>query len=154
MKNTSLTGTMKRILKEVPEFVKKVKMPLYDTLLLEHDGITDSLSRKTQQKLLSSFQPTLDIDNNHTKRLPETISFYNSTKFGVNQKARKYSVKAGSKRWPVHVFYNVLNLAGINSWILHKEVTGKKLTREYLQLIEELRSAYIHKRKCKSDTQT
>ncbi|GFU84969.1 hypothetical protein TNCV_3896961 [Trichonephila clavipes] len=53
-------------------------------------------------------------------------------------------------------FISILYARGINSWILYKEVTGKKLTRrEYLQrLIEELRSAYIHKRKYKSDTQT
>ncbi|GFY51367.1 hypothetical protein TNIN_130021 [Trichonephila inaurata madagascariensis] len=72
--------------------------------------------------------------------------------------ARKYSVKSGSRRWPVHVFYNILDLAENNSWILYKEVTDKKPSmREYLQqLIEVLRSAYIHKKKkkYKSDTQT
>ncbi|GFU14105.1 hypothetical protein TNCV_2536541 [Trichonephila clavipes] len=70
--------------------------------------------------------------------------------------ARKYSVKAASRMCPVHVLYNNLVLAGNISWILYKEVTGKKLTRrEYLQqLFEVLRSAYIHRRKYKSDTQT
>ncbi|XP_035217953.1 uncharacterized protein LOC118191260 [Stegodyphus dumicola] len=62
MKNTSLTGTMKRNWKEVPEFVKKVKMPLYDTLLLEHDDITsDSLSGKNQQKCL-----IIDLPSSHS----------------------------------------------------------------------------------------
>ncbi|GFX44620.1 DDE_Tnp_1_7 domain-containing protein [Trichonephila clavipes] len=102
---------------------------------------------------------SVDINNNHPKKLPETISFYNSTKFDVDiadQMARKYSVKAGSRRWPVHVFYNILDLTGINPWILYKEVTGKKLMRrKYLhQLNEELRSACIHIRKYKPDTQT
>ena len=40
----------------------------------------------------------------------------------VDQMARKYSVKASGRRRPVHVFYNVLDLAAINSWILYKEV--------------------------------
>jgi len=40
--------------------------------------------------------------------LPETIDFYNLTKYGVNvinQMARKYSVKASSRRWPVQAFF-------------------------------------------------
>ncbi|GFW34600.1 hypothetical protein TNCV_952281 [Trichonephila clavipes] len=55
--------------------------------------------------------------------------------------AQKCSVNAGSRRCPVHVLYNTLDLATINSWILYKEVTGKKTyEEEYLQqLIEELR---------------
>ncbi|GFS93678.1 uncharacterized protein TNCV_798181 [Trichonephila clavipes] len=90
--------------KEVPEFVKKVKILLYDTLLLEHDDITLTVYLGKTSKnvlLLNSLLPTVDIDNNHLKRFPETISFCNSTKFGVDiadQKARKYSVKAGSRR--------------------------------------------------------
>ena len=131
-KNTSLTGTMKRNCKKVPEFVKKVKMPLNDTLLLKHQDITLTVYQGKNSKnvlLLSSLHPTVDIDNNHPKKLPETISFYNSTKFGADiadQMARKYSVKAGSRRWPVHVLYNILDLTGINSWILYLEVTEKK----------------------------
>ncbi len=150
-KKTSLTGTMKRNRREIPEFVKKIKMPLYNTLLLKHDDTTLTVYQGKKHKnvlVLSSLHPTVDVDNNDPKKLPETISFYNSTKFGVDvadQMARKYSVKAGSRRWPVHVFYNILDLAGINSWILYKETTGKSIKRkEFLQqLIEELRSPYV-----------
>ncbi|GFU78508.1 DDE_Tnp_1_7 domain-containing protein [Trichonephila clavipes] len=127
---------MKRNREKVPEFVKKIiKMPLYDTLLLEHDDTTLTVYQGKTSKmvlLLSSLHPTVDVGNNHPKKLPETISFYNSTKFGVDiadQMARKYSVKAGSRRWLVHVFHNILDLTGNNSWLLYKEVTGRKLTK-------------------------
>ncbi|GFU05540.1 hypothetical protein TNCV_3291691 [Trichonephila clavipes] len=66
---------------------------------------------------ISILYARVDVGNNHSKKLPETISFYTSTKFGVNitdQMARKYSAKAGSRRWPVHVFYNILDLPGID----------------------------------------
>lgn len=58
--------------------------------------------------------------------------------------ARKYSVKSKSYRWPVQVFFNILDLAGINSWILYKEVTGQKISRQefLLQLAEELAEDY------------
>ena len=82
------------------------------------------------------------------KKIPETVAFYNSTKFGVDivdQMARKYTVKAGSRRWPVQVFYNILDLAGINAWFLYKEVTGKSMRRQdfLLQLETELRKSYV-----------
>src|SRR5206468_129683 len=91
--------------------------------------------------------PSVSIDSTE-KKLPETVQFYNSTKFRVDildQMARKYSVKASSRRWPVHVFYNVLDLAAINSWILYKEVTGKTISRRdfILELVEELRGGNI-----------
>ena len=41
------------------------------------------------------------------KSKPETVKFYNSTKFGahvVDQMARKYIVNAASHRWPVQFF--------------------------------------------------
>ncbi|GFU68178.1 catenin alpha [Trichonephila clavipes] len=127
----------KRNRKEVPEFVKKVKMPLFDTLLLEHEDITLTVYQGKSRKkclIIEPLQATVDIDNNHPKKLPETISFYNSTKFSVDiadQMARNYSVKRQNQkeRWQVYVFYTILDLAGINSWILYKIVTGKKLTR-------------------------
>ncbi|GFX80954.1 catenin alpha [Trichonephila clavipes] len=110
-------------------------MPLLDTLLLEHDDIPLTVYQGKNIKnvlLLSSPHPTVDIGNNHPKKASRNnISFYNSTKFSdiADQMARKYSVQAGSRRWPVHVFYNILDLAGNNSWILYKEVTEAILSR-------------------------
>lgn len=54
--------------------------------------------------------------------------------------ARIYSVKAASRRWPIHVFYNVLDLALINSWIIYKQVCSSKISRRiFIQKIcEEL----------------
>lgn len=64
-------------------------------------------------------------------------------KFGVDiidQMARKYIVRAGSRRWSVHVFYNILDLAAINSWILYRKVTGINISRHdfILQLVNDL----------------
>jgi hypothetical protein len=85
------------------------------------------------------------------KKTPGTITFYNSTKYGVDvvdQMARKYSVKAGSRRWPLQVWYNVLDLAGINSWVLYRQVTGKKISRRnfILQLATERSRPYTEQR--------
>ena len=82
------------------------------------------------------------------KAKPETVAFYNSTKYGVDvvdQMARKYSVKSASRRWPVHTFFNVLDLAGLNAWILYKEITKEKFSgRDFLlKLGEELTKEFV-----------
>ena len=77
------------------------------------------------------------------RKKPGTILFYNKTKAGVDvidQMTRKYSVKAASRRWPIHVFYNVIDLALINSWILFKDICKSNISRrKFIQrVVEEL----------------
>ena len=51
---------------------------------------------------------------------------------------RLYSVKAASRRWPVHVFYNVVEMALINKWILYKLVCQSSISRkEFIQRVTE-----------------
>lgn len=75
--------------------------------------------------LSNSLYPSVQIDMGE-KKIPEPVEFYNSTKFGVDildQMARKYSVRAGTRRWPMHVFY-VLDIAVINSWVVYRKITA------------------------------
>ena len=54
------------------------------------------------------------------------------------QMTRLYSIKAASRRWPMHVFYNVVNMALINSWILYKQVCQSSISRrEFMQNVAE-----------------
>ena len=97
--------------------------------------------------LLSSLYQNVDIREN-PKKIPETVEFYNVTKFRVDvidKMARRYTVKASSRRWPVQVFYNILDLAGINAWVLFKEVTRSTTTRRdfLLKLASELSDRYV-----------
>lgn len=50
--------------------------------------------------------------------------------------SRMYSVKAGGRRWPVHVFYNILDMSLINAWVVHKAVTGASISRK--QFIQKI----------------
>ncbi|XP_071871615.1 uncharacterized protein [Bombus fervidus] len=72
------------------------------------------------------------------KGLPETAEFYNKKKF--DQMTKKYSVKFESRRWSLQVFFIILDLAGINAWILYKETTGEQISRKdfMFQLADEL----------------
>jgi len=78
------------------------------------------------------------------------VQFYNKTKCGVDildQMARRYSTRAAARRWPVHVFCNILDLAAINAWVIYRGVTGEKMSRHAFlhQLAEELREVYKEK---------
>ena len=61
--------------------------------------------------------------------------------------ARRYSTRAAARRWPVHVFYDILDLVAINAWI-YRGVTGEEMSRHAFlrQLAEELWEVYKEKR--------
>ncbi|KAF2884476.1 hypothetical protein ILUMI_21693 [Ignelater luminosus] len=122
--NTTIVGTMNRSRREVQELVKSSRGYLYETM--------------------------------KKKKKPETVLYYNDTKYGddfADQMARKYTVKASSRRWPVHIFYNILDLAAISAYILYKEITGKKIKRRdfLLELAEELAEEYKRKEAVKKE---
>ena len=86
------------------------------------------------------FDVEIPSDNNPQKK-PETVLFYNKMKAGVDvidQMTRKYFVKAASRKWSIHVFYNVINLALINSWILFRDICKSSVSRQkFAQLVVE-----------------
>ncbi|KAE8300065.1 hypothetical protein D5F01_LYC00199 [Larimichthys crocea] len=59
--------------------------------------------------------------------------------------ARRYSVKAPTGRWPVAVFYNILDLAAVNAHILFKKCTYEQVSRRnfIMRLAIELRSDHM-----------
>ncbi|KAJ8400903.1 hypothetical protein AAFF_G00392570 [Aldrovandia affinis] len=83
------------------------------------------------------------------KKKPETVTYYNATKVGVDvldQMAQQYSVKGGTcTAWPVAVFYNILDLAAINGCALYRSCTKDNIPRRdfMLQLAQELRTEFM-----------
>lgn len=148
-KQTSIVGTLNRIRREVPQSVKSSKCNRYCTHILRTDKCTLTVYQSKPNKnvlLLSSMHRSVAVDN-QKKRLPETVAYYNNTKYGVDvldQMARRYSTKNSSRRWPIQVFYNMLDLAGINAVILYREVTGEKISRKdfLLSLATEMQQAF------------
>jgi len=159
-KNTSLVGTLNKIRREVPPSVKKPKDPLYSTVIYKAgDTVLTSYQGKVAKNVLvlSSMHTGVTVSE-EGKKLPETVKYYNETKAGVDaidQMARYYSVRAGTRRWPVHVFYNILDLAMINAHTLYKLVTGEKLSRHSFirKGAEELVAPYLEARFPRADDQ-
>lgn len=64
------------------------------------------------------------VVNRHNKELPEVVSFYNSTKGGVDTMdlmAHTVSCKRQTKRWPMVMFYNILDVGSIAASVVYSE---------------------------------
>lgn len=140
-KHTSLVGTINTNRRDLPD-VKKIMADkaLHDTEVLRAEsGCTLTLYKAKKSKtvcLISSLHRTVHCSA-EGKRKPDTILHYNKTKVGVDcidQMAKLYTTKAASRRWPVAVFFNVLDLVGINSWILYRKTTNSKISRRQFLL--------------------
>lgn len=150
-KRTTLVGTIRSNKRELPKTArqKKDNVPRFSSQIYKSHNCTLTIYKSKPKKkvlLLSSKHKFVKIEKTN-KCLPESIAYYNSTKFGVDmtdQMVRKYSTKSKSRRWPVQVFFNILDLAALNAWILYKETTGENISRqEFLfQLAEELATKY------------
>lgn len=149
-KHTTIVGTLNRAKREVPPSVKITRDPLFTTVLFKSNEITlTSYQGKVKKNvlILSTLHTGVMTDKNKEKKTPETVEYYNATKCGVDtvdQMARKYSVRAGTRRWTVHVFYNLLDLAMINAHTMYKMVIGSKISRRtyMLKVAEELAAPY------------
>ncbi|XP_056144379.1 piggyBac transposable element-derived protein 4-like [Lampris incognitus] len=148
-KKTSLVGTLGKRKREMPPSAKEKAEP-FSTKVLKCGDVTLTICQGRPSKnvcILSSVHTTVGITDG-PKSKPESVTYYNNTKYGVDvldQMVRMYSVKSGTRRWPVAVFYNILDLAGINAHILYKECTDANITRRnfLLLLAEELRAEFM-----------
>ncbi|CAK1598285.1 unnamed protein product [Parnassius mnemosyne] len=90
--------------------------------------------------LISSLHHDADIDETTGERKkPEITTFYNSTKGGVDvvdELSATYDVSRNSKKWPLTVFYAILNMAGINANIVFKCNTNS--TQKHRNFIKTL----------------
>lgn len=74
--------------------------------------------------LLSTMHHDKSIDSQSPKKKPEIILQYNKTKGGVDlmdQKVRTYTTKRITKRWPLVLYYNMLDIAALNAEILYSK---------------------------------
>lgn len=103
-------------------------------------------AKQNKNALLSSMHDddSINMDmNSKTFGKPEIILFYNSSKGGVNT-VDKYketcSVARITSRWPMRIFYMMLDIAGLNSFIIVKDnlKTPQMIRRHFLKDLARL----------------
>jgi hypothetical protein len=137
IKRITIVGTVRKNRKEIPPNAMQGRKELHATDAYVSET-ADCLLCVYQSKpsksvaILSTFNDVIDITDG-PKRKPNTIVFYNHNKVGVDiveEMARKLTTKVPCRRWPVNVFFNVLDLGCINAWILYKSLTNRKISHQ------------------------
>ena len=132
---TSILGTIRRNRREMPVLENA---PFLHTVayIEEESSCTLSVYQCKKNKnvsILSTYHRHVTVpDAENPKKKPDTVLTYNKTKVGVDvldQMLKLYSTKPASRRWPVHVFSNILDMGLLNAWILYKMVTKRKESR-------------------------
>jgi hypothetical protein len=139
---TTLVGTVRSHRRELPP---APTLNLYESAFFEDGRINLVIYRAKANKSVYVMS-TLHQGTAHEhegKKKPESILSYNKTKCGVDlldSMCRQMSTKSGCRRWPLAVFYNILDLAGINAWIIFRKATGSRISRRrfMFELCEEL----------------
>ncbi|XP_050064943.1 piggyBac transposable element-derived protein 4-like [Aphis gossypii] len=134
----TLVGTIRKNKRQLPiEFTSTKNRPIYTSYFgFSEDKVTIVSYTPKKNKialLLSTMHHSSTIDES-TKEIkkPEIITFYNCTKGAVDtmdKKTENYTVAPKSCRWPLTVFYSILNIAGVNSQIIFQENTKIKMSR-------------------------
>ncbi|XP_066969991.1 piggyBac transposable element-derived protein 4-like [Macrobrachium rosenbergii] len=94
---------------------------LYDRALTMLSYHPDKKKTKFVQLMSTMhYQPVIEANGK-----PEVVICYNKTKGGVDafdQMCARYSCSRKTKRWPLCVFYGMLNAAIINAWIIYNRM--------------------------------
>lgn len=121
----TMVGTIKKNKREFPQEFTDAKYKERkngSSLYLFHDDIT-AVSYKAKKKLvtlISTMHSNSEVNQSTGK--PEIIMTYNSTKGGVDsfdQLCNNMNCGRKTKRWPMAFFYNMINIAGINAYVIY-----------------------------------
>ena len=148
LEKTTIIATVRKQRKKIPIVESKMKkVPIFSSeILLSHSDYSLTIYKAKKNKIvhiLSSMHKDISIDKNHKKKLPETVEYYNKTKPGVyvlDQMSRYHTCKSATRRWPVACFFNIIDCACINTFIVYKEVTKSSISKRQfiLEVVKEL----------------
>jgi len=146
-KKTTLLGTMRKNRKELPiELVNSSGREVLSSLFAFRDDATLVSYCPKKGKvvvLLSSMHAQGEVDLTRPDKKPNIILEYNASKGGVDtadQMLRMYSTKRMTRRWPMTIFYNMLDISTLNAFViwmsLNPEWESKAKHRRRIFLME------------------
>lgn len=153
-KKLSLVGTLKKNKKEIPPEFKPNRRRDIGTSVFgftKNITLTSFVPRKNSAVvLISSMHHTANVDDNTKK--PEIILYYNDTKIGVDlldQRCSNYSTARRTQRWPMCIFYRLLDISASNTYVMSLQNQAKKTGSRFKfikQLAEELTRPHMKRR--------
>lgn len=123
-KKLSLVGTLRKNKGEIPvQFLPKRDRDVNETLFGHQQSLTLVSyvpKRGRSVILLSSMHKDAQISNREDKK-PQIILDYNHAKGGVDtldQMVGTYSTKRKTRRWPLVLFFNIMDVSAVNAFII------------------------------------
>lgn len=147
----TITGTLRMNKREIPqEFLANNRREEYSSIF----GFTDTMTivsyvpRKNKAVILLSTQfNDSETANEEEKKKPIINLHYNTTKGAVDtgdKMTREYSCVRATKRWPLRIFFEIIDMAALNAFIIFSQkfpdwCRDKGRRRKFLQtLCQEL----------------
>uniref|UniRef100_A0A8C4PWH1 PiggyBac transposable element-derived protein domain-containing protein n=1 Tax=Eptatretus burgeri TaxID=7764 RepID=A0A8C4PWH1_EPTBU len=144
-KRLTLVGMLRQNSPDIPALMKPCKKrQLYSAEFGFKDNITIVSYVPKKDKtviLLSTLHHDKSVVEESRKKKPEIVTYYNSTKGGINvmdQMVRTYSCKRQTRRWPMVMWYNVLDVAALNAFVLYKSQRP-----EFMQCVTYKRRSFL-----------
>lgn len=81
------------------------------------------------------------VETDNEKKKPEMISFYNRTKAGVDlldMRCAVFSSSRKTRRWPLAVFYRLINICSVNSYIVFMSYNGTPMMMKRFDFMKSL----------------
>lgn len=136
LKKRGLTcvGTVRKNKKEIPcQFLPSKQREEGSTLYGFTSQITliSHVPKKTKAVILASSMHHSEGTDERTGK-PEIIAYYNSTKGGVDDMDKKCAIYTSSRRtrrWPMAIFYRLLDISTVNTYILYQSHHHKNRDR-------------------------
>lgn len=153
----TVVGTLRGNKREIPKAMENTKNREIGTSMFCFDKEMTLVSYKPKSNkivyLLSATHDQPAINSGSNK--PEIIEFYNSTKGAVDTVDQMCSIMSTSRktnRWPLCLFYNIINLSIVNAYVIYvsNEIrNGKKPMKRRnfaLKMADELMKPWLKER--------
>lgn len=125
--NLTVVGTIKKNKTELPPDFVDVKFnnrSVGSSLFIFHKDLLTAVSYKPKNNKLVTLVSSMHDDDgvDATSGKPQIILTYNQTKGGVDsfdQMCQSMNCGRKTRRWPLCIFYNMLNIACINAYVIY-----------------------------------
>ncbi|KAM3926735.1 piggyBac transposable element-derived protein 4-like [Leptodactylus fuscus] len=125
-KQLTMLGTLRKNKPELPQGILSKREVYSSTFYFSgNTTVVSYVPKKTKQVILMS---TMHYDNavsDREDRKPDIILDYNATKGAVDtldQVISTYTCKRKTNRWPMILFYNILDVSAYNAFVLWREI--------------------------------
>ena len=139
--NWTALGTMRKDKREIPaEALECTRKDENIARYFYSDGLTLCSYVAKKGKIVVLLSSGDHAERNHPRTThPEIVEFYNGHKGGVdafNEMIKSRTCRRKTRRWPLGVFYFLVDVGAYNSYVLYRKVTGREVRR--IQFLKEL----------------